>query len=366
MLRRINADAVAVVGLLVSCVLAAALPIAEAADTDSPKLDFERAVGAAQSMPRLHSLLVSYRGELVFEKYFNGHGRADVANVKSVSKSIISALVGIAIDEGYIAGVDQTIDAYFPALASEPDKARITIGDLLSMQAGLETTSNRNYGAWVLSDDWIEFALDQPLQARPGERMQYSTGNTHLLSAILTQATGRSTLEFARDVLGEPLGFQLAAWPRDPTGIYFGGNDMELTPRQMLAFGELYMKDGNVNGRQVVPAQWVEASLQRRAVSPRGEDRYYGYGWWIREMAGFDAPYAWGFGGQFIVLVPDIDLVIVTTSSSTPDADRRLHTRRIYDFVEYDVIAPVAETLLGQGVSTAWAQVESSRARPEQ
>jgi CubicO group peptidase (beta-lactamase class C family) len=364
MLRIIRTDAVAAVGLLAACALGA-LPFAQAADTDGPQLGFDRAATAAESMPRLHSLLISHRGELVFEKYFNGHGRSDVANVKSVSKSIISALVGIAIDDGHIPGVEQTIGEYFPELADEPDKAKITIGDLLTMQAGLETTSNRNYGAWVLSDDWVEFALDQPLQARPGERMQYSTGNTHLLSAILTQATGRSTLEFARNVLGEPLGFQLAAWPRDPKGIYFGGNDMELTPRQMLAFGELYMKDGNVNGRQVVPAEWVEASLQRRTISPRGDDRYYGYGWWIREMAGFEAPYAWGFGGQFIVLVPDIDLVIVTTSSSNPDADRRSHTRRIYDFVEYDVIAPVAQTLLGQGVSAARARVESSEAQPE-
>jgi CubicO group peptidase (beta-lactamase class C family) len=209
------------------------------------------------------------------------------------------------------------------------------------MQSGLRTTSNRYYGAWVLSPDWIEFALSQPLEERPGGRMRYSTGNTHLLSAILTQTTGESTLDFARKALGAPLGFRLAAWPTDPQGIYFGGNDMELTPRQMLVFGELYLHGGRAGGRQVIPAKWVEASLQPRTESPREGGRYYGYGWWIRTMAGVQTPYAWGYGGQFIVLVPALDAVIVTTSSSTPGDDRRAHTRRLYDLIEHDVIAPL-------------------------
>lgn len=337
----------AALGLFAALALNAGLTASADEAGTAPALGFDRAIQAATSMPRLHSLLVSQRGQLVLERYFNGHGRNDVANVKSVSKSIMSALVGIAIAEGHIAGVEQPIGEYFAPVLSPGDasKAQITIEDLLTMQAGLETTSNRNYGAWVLSNNWIEFALRQPLESPPGQRMQYSTGNTHLLSAIVTQATGRNTLQFARDALGEPLGFHLAAWPRDPQGIYFGGNDMELTPRQMLAFGELYLNGGKANGKQVIPSEWVQASLQRRAESPREEGRFYGYGWWIREMAGFEAPYAWGFGGQFIVLVPELELVIVTTSSSNPDGDRRSHTRRMYDFVEHDVIAPAAEAL---------------------
>jgi len=213
------------------------------------------------------------------------------------------------------------------------------------MQAGLASTSNRNYGAWVLSPDWIGYALKQPMQSPPGTRMQYSTGNTHLLSAILTQATGMDTLQFARKVLGEPLGFHLAAWPRDPQGIYFGGNDMELTPRQMLSFGELYLNGGRANGKQIVPAAWVEASLQPHAVSTREHGRYYGYCWWIREMGGFETPYAWGYGGQFIILVPELDLVVVTTSNSIPNDDRRTHRRDIQELVETDIIMSVAATL---------------------
>ncbi len=309
---------------------------------------FGGAIRSAESMPRIRSLLISRNGELIIERYFNGAAPRNIANVKSVSKSLVSALVGIAIDQGYIDGVEQPIGGYFAEELSAADdrpKTGITIEDLLTMQSGLETTSNRNYGAWVMSSNWVGFALRQPLELPPGQVMEYSTGNTHLLSAILTRASGMSTLEFAREFLAEPLGFRLPPWPRDPQGIFFGGNDMELTPRQMLEFGELYLNEGRANGKQIVPADWVAASLRRRAISTRENDRSYGYGWWIRNMAGHESPYAWGYGGQFIVLVPELDMVVVTTSSSNPGPDRRAHTRRMYDLVEYEVIAPASTTL---------------------
>ena len=207
--------------------------------------------------------------------------------------------------------------------------------NLLTMQAGLRSTSNDNYRAWISTDNWIESALSQPLETLPGRQMQYSTGDSHLLSAILTQATGRSTLEFARAVLAEPLGFTLSPWPRDPQGIYVGGNDMKLTPRQLLAFGELYLNGGRAGGRQIVPAAWVEASLRPQSKSLLGEGRYYGYGWWICTLAGQRAPHAWGYGGQFVVLVPALDLVIVTTSSSHPDAAANEHANQVYQLLQY-------------------------------
>ena len=301
-------------------------------------------------MPRLYSVLVTWRGETVLERYFNGRDARDIANVKSVSKSVMSALVGAAIEGGFIAGVDEPIATWFPSIANEAGKAEITIEDLLTMRSGLETTSNRNYGRWVQSNDWVEFALEQPVVAEPGRAMIYSTGNTHLLSAIVTRATGQSTLDFARSALA-PLGFEVAPWPTDPAGIYFGGNDMEMTPRQMAAFGALYLNSGRAGGQQVLSRDWVATSLQPRVASPRGEGRRYAYGWWVRDMAGFEVPYAWGFGGQFIVLVPDLEMVIVTTSSSFPGPERRSHTRSIYNFVEHELIAPAARRLNTQGGS---------------
>ena len=196
---------------------------------------------AARALPQLRSLLVSRRGQVIVERYYGG-ARADrPSNVKSASKSVIAALVGIAIDRGLVKGVREPLTAYFPELraASDRTKQAITVEDLLTMRSGLEGTSGRQYGAWVTSRNWVQHALSRPMTAAPGASMDYSTGNTYLLSAILTKATGRTTLSFANDVLARPLGFRLPRWPRDPQGIYFGGNDMLMTSRQLLAFAEL-------------------------------------------------------------------------------------------------------------------------------
>jgi CubicO group peptidase (beta-lactamase class C family) len=335
---------------------------ADEPDDPAPRFDFGAAIETGESLPRLHSLLVSFEGTRVLERYFNGHDRFDTANVKSVSKSVISALVGIAIERGDVGGVGEPISDYFDKTRpGEPlaSRGRITIGNLLSMQSGLETTSNRNYGAWVLSPNWVDAALEQPFVRPPGTTMIYSTGNTHLLSAILTRATGRSTLQFARDALTEPLGFELATWPRDPQGICFGGNDRDWTPRQMLAFGQLYLDGGRAGGRQVVPADWIEASLRFRTQSTRERGRYYGYGWWMRDMAGYWSAYAWGYGGQFIVLVPELDLVVVTTSSSAPGTGRRSHTRAVYDLVEHRVIAPSGRAIEATRAAPRLSQTRS-------
>jgi CubicO group peptidase (beta-lactamase class C family) len=318
-------------------------PAAPAQGTAPPAPRFDEALALARELPRLHSLLVSVDGHLVLEQYFNGARAGRPANVKSVSKSLISALTGVAIARGLVPGVETPIVTWFPELAKSKDAGRraITVEHLLTMRSGLESTSNRNYGAWVGSRNWVQHALTRPLLSPPGTLMDYSTGNTHLLSAILTKATRTSTWQFAQDALAGPLGFTLARWPRDPQGIYFGGNDMELTPRQMLAFGELYLNQGRVNDRSVVPQAWVEASFV-----PRGRSSWsgneYGYGWWMRDLAGFQSYYAWGFGGQYIILVPELDLVVVTTSASTVAEDRRSHRRTVFGLVENLIVTPVA------------------------
>jgi CubicO group peptidase (beta-lactamase class C family) len=300
----------------------------------------------ASQLPRLHSLIVSRSGTTIFERYFNGAGPARPANIKSASKSIISALVGIAIDRKLIADVRQPIGPFFESMLTgdaSAGKRGITIENLLTMQSGLQSTSNRNYGAWVQSPNWVRFALSRPLERLPGTGMTYSTGNTHLLSAILTNVSGTSTWQFAQESLARPLGFSLSRWPQDPQGIYFGGNDMLLTPRQMLAFGELYRNGGRVNGKQIVPASWIDTSLVPRARSNFSE-QMYGYGWWMRDMAGLETFFAWGFGGQFIIVVPKIETVVVSTSAATVADDRRSHRRTVDEIIERLVIEPLAET----------------------
>ena len=312
-----------------------ALVLALSSVTPAREPAFEQTLAAAKDLPRLHSLLVSRRGEVVLERYFNGTRPARPANVKSVSKSVISTLVGIAIQRKMIPGVDAPIMTWFPELKTDREKTKqeITVEDLLTMRSGLESTSNRNYGAWVQSRNWVQHALRRPLLTPPGTSMQYSTGNSHLLSAILTSATRSSTWRFANDTLAKPLGFSFPQWPQDPQGIYFGGNDMLMTPRQMLTFGELYLNRGRAGGAQVVPESWVEQSFVPHGRSPISGNEY-GYGWWIREMGGHRAYYAWGFGGQYIFVVPGLDLVVVTTSASTVAEDRRSHRVSVFDLVE--------------------------------
>jgi CubicO group peptidase (beta-lactamase class C family) len=311
----------------------------------APVVDLNEAATAGAQFRRLHSLLVSWRGEVILERYYNGKKPASLANIKSASKSVISALVGIAIEQGRIRSVKEPISSFFPELMTDVKnraKASITIEDLLTMQSGLETTSNRNYGAWVLSGNWVRHVLNKPLLNAPGTHMVYSTGNTHLLSAILSKATGQSTWQFAQETLAKPMGFSLPQWPRDPQGIYFGGNDMLMTPRQMLAFGEMYLRRGRLGDRQIVPRTWVDASFVARAQSTREWERQYGYGWWMRQLGGYQTYYAWGYGGQFVFVTPDLDLVVVTTSSSEISNERRTHVRTIYDLVESYIIRPIA------------------------
>ncbi len=300
---------------------------------------------AGLEIPNIHSLLISWRGELLLERYSKGIQPTRRANIKSASKSVMSALVGIAIDRGLLPGVKQSIDSYFPeVLKADKDAARktITIENLLTMQSGLESTSNRNYGAWVLSPNWVRYALTRPLTNPPGTRMVYSTGNTHLLSAILTKATGKNTWQFAQEALARPLGFTLARWPQDPQGIYFGGNDMLMTPRQMLTFGQLYLNRGKAGGVQVVPASWVEETFKVHAESPRERERYYGYGWWIRDLAGYRSHYAWGYGGQFIFVVPELELVTVLTAASDVESRAR-NLRNAYELMEDFVIPHITQ-----------------------
>ncbi len=295
----------------------------------------------AAEMPRLRSLLVQWRGELVGERYFHGATRASRANIKSASKSVMSALVGIAIAQGRIEGVRQPISQLLPTETRALDsvKRRITVEELLSMRAGLRSTSFDNYGAWVSSRNWVAYALRQPLEAEPGGPMIYSTGSSHLLSAILTRATGMSTYRFAERNLARPLGIVLRPWQTDPQGIFFGGNDMFMTPRDMLRIGALYLNGGKSGDRQIVPRDWVDSSFVPRTTSPYNGNQY-GYGWWTRETQGHPIRYAWGYGGQFIFIVPTLELVVVATS----DADSRReggHTWAIHRLLEDEIVPAV-------------------------
>jgi CubicO group peptidase (beta-lactamase class C family) len=313
---------------------------------------------AAALLPQLRSLLVSRGGELVTEYYAKGVRATTPANVKSASKSIISALVGIAIERGLVKGLREPIATWFPELRKDPERRKqaITIEDLLTMRSGLDSTSGRNYGAWVRSSNWVRYVLARPMVSEPGDDMEYSTGTSHLLSAILTKASGVSTWQFAQESLAKPLGFTLARWPQDPQGIYFGGNEMLLTPRQMVSIGELWLRRGAAGGRQIVPAEWVDASCVPRTTSAWDSTRRYGYGWWIQAFDGGTACFAWGYGGQYIMVFRDLALVVVATSSTAVSEERRGHRRDLFTLIEDQVLKPLRADSPGLAASVRGAR----------
>ncbi len=311
-----------------------------AAVATAQEFDAERLRADAAKLPQLHTLRVSHRGALVGDYDDRPSRRTSAANIKSASKALIGALVGIAIEEGRIPALATPVARWFPQLRTDPDtrKRSITVEHLLTMQSGLESTSGENYGRWVRSRNWVSFALTRPLVEPPGTGMQYSTGTSHLLSAILTKATGSSTHAYAQRRLATPLGFTLTRWPRDPQGIYFGGNDMLLTPGQMVAVGELWRNQGRMGTTQVVPAAWVAASCTPRTRSVWDPTREYGYGWWIQDIGGHRACFAWGFGGQYIMVFPSLDVVVTATSSTTVSEDRHGHRAALFDLIRRHVL----------------------------
>ena len=324
MLRAAGALLVSVIVLACAVTLA---PTAAVASTLDELLD------EAASLKPLETVIVSRDGEILAERGYRGHATTTPTNIKSASKLVISALVGIAIDKGLLESTGQSVaDLLAPALPANPDPRlrKLTVGHLLSMQAGLESTSGANYGAWVASRNWVRDALGRPFESAPGGRMIYSTGSTHLLSAILTRHSGRSSLELARQWLGPQEGFAISAWTRDPQGIYMGGNQMAMSPRSLLAFGELYRNGGvSRDGERLLSRDWIEASWQRRTHSFRAGDDY-GYSWFLTRVAGEDVRYGWGFGGQMLYVVPGLGLTIAMTSDTQAAAARTGHLEDLH------------------------------------
>jgi CubicO group peptidase (beta-lactamase class C family) len=252
-----------------------------------------------------------------------------------VSKTVLALLIGLAVDREVIAGADQALVELLGDRVPEEatiGSERITVGHALSLRAGLQSTSGRNYGRWVQSDNWVHHALTRPMVDRPGGRMIYSTGPSHLLSAALMEAVGEPSRRIARRWLAE-LGISLGFWPNDPQGVGFGGNDMHISPRDLARIGELYRQGGVLDGVRYLSYDWVEASWTSYGTSPwSGDD--YGFGWFITEIAGQRAYYGRGYGGQALFVLPASELTIVMTSDPNPPSAGGRHFRRLRQLIE--------------------------------
>jgi len=299
--------------------LLATLPLPALAE---PAPDLAAILRAAAATQDLRTLIVARGGEVLLGRVLRGPGLDAPANVKSASKTILATLAGIALARGVLPGLDAPVAPLLGRRVppdADPRVRDITIGHLLSMRAGLESTSGRNYGAFVASRDWVRFALSRPMVDVPGGRMVYSTGTSHILGAALAAAARRSLRDLAQEWLFGPLGHRVPDWTRDPQGLHFGGNEMALSPRALLAFGECCRNGGLHRGRQVIPAAFL-----REAWVPRGRSAFsgqpYGMGWWIGEARGQPLVFAWGYGGQMVYLLPGLEMTVVMTSD--PDVPR--------------------------------------------
>ena len=282
----------------------------------------------------IHSFLIVRHGYLVFERYFKAYSQEDRHPVASVTKSFISALVGIAIDRGFMESVQQPMLDFFPEyFPTEGDylKKQITVQNLLTMTAGFQWRSGPRANEQLIdrlrrSKDWVSFILDLQVQGQSFGNFQYNSANSHLLSAIITRCTGRCAAEFAADHLFDPLGMdkppgienqsftqtdvfrnKSGGWPKDPQGNSIGGWGLALKTRDLARFGFLYLNDGQWDDKQVIPQNWIEDSFY--PYTPE-----YGYQWWLRHVDGVSTFSAAGQGGNHVICVPQEDLVVVVTS----------------------------------------------------
>jgi CubicO group peptidase (beta-lactamase class C family) len=267
-----------------------------------------------RSLP-VHSVVIVRHGRVVMDATFYPHESGRPHDIASATKSVISVLIGIAVDKGYVSRVQQAVPELLsvaPQAKLDSRKERLAVEHLLTMTSGLDCgvePGEKELAAMRRSDDWARFALALPMRAEPGTRYAYCSCNNHLLSAILSARTGDSALAFARTHLFAPLGITDVAWPADPRGRSHGWGDLHLHPRDLAKIAYLYLRGGRWNGTRVISEEWVRQSIAPHVSVRDGVG--YGYGWWIntaRQPAIFEAV---GRGGQRAAVLPDKDLVVV-------------------------------------------------------
>lgn len=279
----------------------------------------------AAKLKNIYSVLVLKNGKLIAEKYYNEGSVDQQLNIHSVAKSFTSALVGIALERGEIKSLDQKMMDFFPELAGQikdPCKNDITIRQLLQMRAGYPwEESTPELFDLLYSGFHNDTLVHVPLVRDPGSAFEYSNLTSHILGMIVARAAGTDLKSYAQEHLFGPLGIEPGFWQQDWDGNYLGFADLHLTARDLTKFGLLYMQDGQYDGRQVVPAGWVHDSLQiysRNAwkfrVGKNWSDNAYGYQWWSIHAGNYRYNLAWGHGGEQIVLLKDLNMVMVVTA----------------------------------------------------
>jgi len=260
------------------------------------------------------AMVIVKDGVIVDEFYKDGYDENSLFRMHSVTKSVMGALIGIAIDKGVIENVDVRLADIYPGLMGNADKEKITIEHLLEHTSGF-SEGDSSFMSHIRSENWVERFLSLPLAAKPGTSFFYSTAGSHMLSDILERSAGMSTYDFAMENLFRPLGIESFEWGTDPQGVVDGGNGLSLSVRDAAKFGQLFLEGGNWRGHQLVSQEWVRESIAVHAPGEPDKGRY-GYQWWIWSFGGQDVYYALGYAGQFVFVVPELNLVTAIASES--------------------------------------------------
>jgi CubicO group peptidase (beta-lactamase class C family) len=316
---------------------------------DADRLDeLVRLIGEGQRFPDLHSLLVIRNGYLVLEEYSAGYDADDLHMLQSVSKSFTSAVIGIAIEQQEIAGVEERVLDFFGDLEGienlDDRKRAMTLEDLLTMRSGTDYhergPDSPHFQLNRMSRGWTEFILGRPMINDPGTRFQYDSGGVILMSSLIKARTGEHADAFMKKHLFEPLGIRRHRWHRNAEGHPHMGGGLHLTPRDTAKLGLLFLREGKWEDRQIVPAEWVRASSRRHVeFSPRrGPFVGYGYLWWILRPAEEDGEHpdilaACGFRAQYIFVVPEHEMVVVVTGGTHNGADQGKPVEFLYSHI---------------------------------
>ena len=291
---------------------------------------------AATELSNIRSFLVMWDGSVVSEHYYGGTTVATPHHIRSITKSMVSALVGIAIDKGIIHSVDDTVVHYIPELKAQDNdirKHQITLRHLLTMTSGFGWEET---GEWFFSNTLsaLSNAWDRPLVGDPGEVYNYDSASTDLLTVILTRAANQEAQTFAIENLFAPLDITNFEWEKDPAGYHRGSAGLVMTVRDLAKIGQLYLQKGQWNQRQLISSQWVDQSFAQH-VRVNGIVSY-GYLWRSRQVGSIRNYYAMGYGGQYLIVVPDLKLVVVAIHEwqvAGEEADRQKYafTDRVFD-----------------------------------
>lgn len=273
------------------------------------------------------STLISKNGKIVFQEYYNGKTKDSLCDVQSLTKGLMSILIGIAIDKNYIKNVHEPIKKYFPnefQNLTDKKKNTITIKHLLNQTSGLSWNGYLEHGEWLNSEDPISFVLKKELENTPGKKYNYNSGATHLLSVIISRASGKSTLEFANEFLFNPLAINSTDWDKRNKGYYDGsGLGLKMKPIDLMKIGQLLENRGKWNDEQLVSTAWIQKLFndsEKYSTEWGLRNSKHGFCWYQSEFNGNKIDYGMGYGGQFIIMIPHKKLIIVTTNNhDTPD-----------------------------------------------